>query len=1032
MTIKQLQDFSALMDAFSKQAAELSARDAARKTAAQQVRQQQTDALNTAANQLEAEYDETEQRRKGWADRYSQQARQWLEELDDPLWHAVKDNCFLRCASPKARLAGMNEIQLLAFLQEQQFGLEEVLKKLKGSFIPASMSGAVGKVLPGYRRKLHHKLAQSYTDICCAADVLRGCGDVVRSRARTTAAAAQKQREYDDSCAQQCALAGEQARQETLRLQETVCSSLQELDAMGLFRPDAPIRAGIWFRKHPLPGIPLPPALQQTEDGAQLFFPLFLPLPRRSCLLLTDRDTAPAPVFASWALDVLRAVPGSQVCFADLEGLGSRYSTLSPLTEHGRVHVWSSDPALHGGLSDLSRRIAEHHTTGKAPAAPVFLFVETLERNIPQQELHRFFSIAKNGAAAGVFVLFSMDADTIPERVLADQLQHLERVSVLSVSGNTLPLPGGAGLRLCPSHDLAARVRELTEAEAARRSSRAILPLGPRLPAAGAWQRKSAAKGIELLLGETPEGKPVHLIINERNPYVITVGDMDAGKSSLYHTICLQTMANYSPDEVRLAIGDFKLGSEFNTYAEAELPSVETVVDDEDPDVMASFLRCYIAEIRRRQKLFAQLEHQTGRKVRKYETFRAVRESLGGPAQPLPRLVILVDEFQTLFDNGTVTASLLTTLVRMGRTYGLHIVMASQRAIGTDPHNGFTPALQSYFTSRFVLRCPQSVARTVLNERCGDTGRENSGIMAAPALANGHAVFNNRSGELESGNCRLQCYYPDDRTITTVCQILSKLNGRGSPVLLKHGAASPAPVLPGTDALLLGTSACLHQDAGAMGTDAILDDTYVRVPLEQHGRNLLLTGSDVSMVHSVTRSAALYLLSRHPEAAVHVFGPPASPVVRELMAQQDPAYVFHTTEEDIKAELSRQAEEGPLLRVNLFVEPDTIPAYVQGYSRTPPEAELLKQVLSHAEEGQTVNLLYGRTFRNLRSQLPYAVQAAPVRLTAVGDAENLRTAMPEGWRGTPSEFDQPRTNAICAYYCNAETGKWGKVLLFAL
>lgn len=1031
MNVKQLQDISALVDTFCRQMDELMARDAARKKAARQVWQQQSDNLETAAGRLEAEYADREARCTDAADQYARQAKEWLEELDDPLWHTVKDNCFLQCASPRAELAGMTEEQLLAFLEERQAGLETVLAKLKSGFIPPSMSGAVGRVIPTYKRKLHRRLAQHYTDICCAAETLRRCGNMTRSRAQTAARKARTQQSYDDRLTHAQALAEGETRQKALRLQKTIADSLQELDSRGLFRPDAPLRAGIWSHRHPYPGTPLPPSLRESADGRQLLFPLYLPLPRQSCLLLTDGSTPLAPVFTSWALDVLQAVPGSQVCFADLEGLGSRYSALSPLTEHGRVHVWSSEPELHGGLSDLSRRIAEHHTTGKVPAAPVFLFVETLERNISQQELPRFFSIAKNGPAAGVFVLFSLARDVTPERVLTDQLQHLERVSVLRLSGHTLPLGSGATLHLCPRPNLPALVQQLLACEVSRRSSRAILPLGRHLPANHAWQKKSAAKGIELLLGETPEGKPVHLIINEKNPYVITVGDMDAGKSSLYHTICLQIMANYSPDEVRLAIGDFKLGSEFNTYAEAELPSVETVVDDEDPDVMASFLRCYIAEIRRRQKLFAQLERQTGRKVRKYETFRAVRESLGGPAQPLPRLVILVDEFQTLFDNGTVTASLLTTLVRMGRTYGIHIVMASQRAIGTDSHNGFTPALQSYFTSRFVLRCPQSVARTVLNERCGDTGRENSGIMAAPALANGHAVFNNRSGELESGNCRLQCYYPDDRTISTVCQILSKLNGRGSPVLLKHGAASPFPVLPGADALLLGTSACLHQDAGVMGADVILDDTHVHIPLEQHGQNLLLTGSDVSMVHSVTRSAALYLLTRGGRQ-VHVFGLPASPVVRELMAQQDPVYVFHTTEEDMKAELSRQAEEGPMLRVNLFAEPDVIPAYAQGYSRTPPEAELLKQVLSHAETGQTVNLLYGRTFRNVRSQLPYVLQAAPLRLTAIGDAENLRAAMPEGWRHTPSEFDQPRADAIRAYYCSAHSGKWGKILLFSL
>ena len=1042
MNVKQMLDFSALMNRFSDQAAELRREEAALSSAAKADWQQKTQTLDTAASQLKTEFTETEERRKGWADHYTNQARQWLEELNDPLWHAVKSNCFLQCTSPRAQLTGKNETQLLVFLQERLFDMEKVLQKLKGSFIPPSMSATVGKVIPSYKRKLHCRLAQDYSDICCAADVLRGCGDIERSRAHAEAMKAQKQAAYTDSLQTSLRSSAQTCRQKRQELLQSVSASLEKLDASGLFRPTDPIHVGTWFRAAPVPGMALPSSLQQSEDGSQVSFPLYLPLPDRARFFLTDSETAMAPVFASWALDVLQANSGSQVYFADLVGLGSRYSLLSPLTAHGRVQIWSSEGEIRSGLAALSRRIAEHHTAGTAVSAPVFLFVETLERNIPPQDLTHFFSIAQNGAAAGVFVLFSMDVAVIPDRVpadrlhpnrvLADQLHHLEQVTIRTLYQNTLLLPGGAGIRLGPYRNPAARVQALAETETTRRSQSAVLPLGPRMPGKGEWQRKSSAKGIEIAVGDAPDGQPVLLRLNQTSPYGLIIGDVASGKSSLSHTICLQLMANYGPDEVRLAIADLRMGAEFNAYALANLPSVEAVVNDEDPDVMASFLRLYAAELQRRQKLFDQLEQISGALVHRYENYREVWETHGRPTEPLPRIVLLIDEFQSLFENGSVTAALLNELVRKGCAYGIHIIMASQRAVGDNARNSFTSNLKNYFTARFVLRCPQIAARSLLSDRCVDTGRENSGIAAAPTLPRGHAVFNTYMGEMESANQLVQCYYADSDTIPLVCRILSALNGKGSSVLLKRGAASPAPVLPPADCLLLGASACLHQDAVSMGGDVMLDDTHVGVRTGQCGQNLLLTGSDARMVRSAARSAALYLLSRHADAAVHVFGPPASPVLRELLAQNDPAFVFHTTEESIKEELTRQTEEGPLLRVNLFVEPDTLSCFAQGYSRMTPEGELLKQVLSHAALGQTVNLLYGKTFRSLRSQMAYAVEAAPIHLTAVGDAENLRAAMPETCRITPSEFDQPRDNAICAYYCNAETGKWGKVLLFAL
>ena len=116
MDFKQILDFSEMMEDVSNRAAKLARQDAARKAAAQQTWQQQTDNLHAAVTRLETEYDDTESRRRGWANQYAERARQWLEDLNDPLWHAVKDNCFLQCTSPRAQLNGMNETQLLAYL----------------------------------------------------------------------------------------------------------------------------------------------------------------------------------------------------------------------------------------------------------------------------------------------------------------------------------------------------------------------------------------------------------------------------------------------------------------------------------------------------------------------------------------------------------------------------------------------------------------------------------------------------------------------------------------------------------------------------------------------------------------------------------------------------------------------------------------------------------------------------------------------------------------------------------------------------
>ena len=51
----------------------------------------------------------------------------------------------------------------------------------------------------------------------------------------------------------------------------------------------------------------------------------------------------------------------------------------------------------------------------------------------------------------------------------------------------------------------------------------------------------------------------------------------------LLHTIIFQTLAKYSPDEVRIGISDFMDGADFNVYAKGNLKSIDAVVNDEEP-----------------------------------------------------------------------------------------------------------------------------------------------------------------------------------------------------------------------------------------------------------------------------------------------------------------------------------------------------------------------------------------------------------------------------------------------------------------
>ena len=118
----------------------------------------------------------------------------------------------------------------------------------------------------------------------------------------------------------------------------------------------------------------------------------------------------------------------------------------------------------------------------------------------------------------------------------------------------------------------------------------AIIPIGKALPVDGNWQKKSSANGLKIDFGVDENGGKAYFEISSERPYALIIGDVRVGKSSLLHTIIFQLLSNYSPEEVRIAVGDFKDGADFNVYAKGNLQSVDTVVNDEDPDAMLSCL----------------------------------------------------------------------------------------------------------------------------------------------------------------------------------------------------------------------------------------------------------------------------------------------------------------------------------------------------------------------------------------------------------------------------------------------------------
>lgn len=196
------------------------------------------------------------------------------------------------------------------------------------------------------------------------------------------------------------------------------------------------------------------------------------------------------------------------------------------------------------------------------------------------------------------------------------------------------------------------------------------------------------------------------------NPGTVTLGDdavhgilagrTGSGKSVFLNSIIFSLMAEYSPWELDLFLADFKK-VEFSRYlSKYEVPHIKAVAATSEIRYVVSLLS-YLAEcMKARQDFFAYLGLQKISEVR--EHYNIV----------LPRVLLIVDEFQQLFLESTtreqnVIIDMLTSITKLGRATGYHLLFASQEMSGTLGGN-----VLSNFKAKFALSCTPEVSNAIL------------------------------------------------------------------------------------------------------------------------------------------------------------------------------------------------------------------------------------------------------------------------------------------------------------------------------
>ncbi|MGV0626190.1 type VII secretion protein EccCb [Mycolicibacter minnesotensis] len=210
-------------------------------------------------------------------------------------------------------------------------------------------------------------------------------------------------------------------------------------------------------------------------------------------------------------------------------------------------------------------------------------------------------------------------------------------------------------------------------------------------------------------IGTDARGDPVRLDINEAaergsGPHGLCVGATGSGKSEFLRTLVLGMTAQHSPQELNLVLVDFKGGATFLGFERLRhVAAIITNLAHEAP--LVERMRDALAgELHRRQELL----RAAG--VAGIGGYRQARVAAGPPLPALPALLVIVDEFAELLHQHPDFLDTFVTLGRLGRSLGVHLLLASQRLEegrlrGLDSHLSYRVCLKttSAAESRIVL-----------------------------------------------------------------------------------------------------------------------------------------------------------------------------------------------------------------------------------------------------------------------------------------------------------------------------------------
>lgn len=190
------------------------------------------------------------------------------------------------------------------------------------------------------------------------------------------------------------------------------------------------------------------------------------------------------------------------------------------------------------------------------------------------------------------------------------------------------------------------------------------------------WARSKPGDRLKVPIGRGRGGAIISLDVHEKfhGPHGLIAGTTGSGKSELIQTYLMSIAVSYSPRDVIFFMIDYKGGGTGNILM--SLPHCAGVISNLSGSQIKRAMSAISSENKRRQKLLS--EYRVNHIDSYTELFRA-----GKAEEPMPHLILVVDEFAELKKEEPEFMQEIISLAQVGRSLGVHLVLATQKPAGT-------------------------------------------------------------------------------------------------------------------------------------------------------------------------------------------------------------------------------------------------------------------------------------------------------------------------------------------------------------